>query len=110
MNVRYESFYLSLKSNVRRYECDKNFLARRNQIAPPDETSFRSTARPRIDSYPLLDVVSLRLHSFTGGEGVRGVLDLIARRKLAVPRVGDVVVSRHPVERASRDTRGPKPR
>ena len=90
---------------------------KRSRPAPSDETPSRSTARPRIDSYPLLSTfVSLGLRSFIGGgeEGVRELtqqlLDLIARRKLAVPGVGDVVVSRHPVERASRDTRGPKPR
>lgn len=37
-----------------------------------DETPSRSTARPYIDSYPLLDAVSLLLRSFIGGdEGVR---------------------------------------
>lgn len=58
------------------------------------ETLFRSTCPA---AYRFVSLSSRFI-------GVREVLDLIARRKLAVPGVGDVVVSRHTAERASRDT------
>lgn len=70
---------------------------REDRGARPSKHCLVPLARPRIDSYPYPP----RFRCFIG---VREVLDLIARRKLAVPGVGDVVVSRHSVERASRDT------